>query len=364
METTGLTSIADPLGGGRTTAELSISVIVPVRNEGRRIESTLRQLLAQEYDSGKWEILVVDGESTDDTVEQVRKITADHPRVRLLHNPKRLSSVARNIGIQHARGEVMLLVDGHCELENRLLLKNVSEAFLRSGADCLGRPQPLEISGGTPLQQAVALARSSRLGHHPESFIYADRECFAPAKSVAIAYRREVFEKLGYFDERFDACEDVEFNHRIDKAGLKCFFTPSIQVRYHPRTNLRGLFKQLVRYGRGRVRLLRKHPETFSPGSFLPALFWSGVLFGWTGGFLWPVLWPAYFGVLGLYAAAIIAGSLQISFARKRVRLLPLLPVILVTIHLASATGVLLESIQLNFRKHSHEDRQDHNTSV
>ncbi len=126
-----ITSIANSTAGtpaSRANVDLSISVIVPVRNEGRHIESTLRGLLEQEY-AGEWEIIVVDGESTDDTAERVRRIAAEHPRVRLLANPKRLSSAARNIGIQHARGEAILIVDGHCELENRLLLKNVSAAF-------------------------------------------------------------------------------------------------------------------------------------------------------------------------------------------------------------------------------------------
>jgi succinoglycan biosynthesis protein ExoA len=327
------------------TAELSISVIVPVRNEGRHVESTLRQLLSQEYDSDKWEILVVDGDSTDDTAERVKKIAAENPRVRLLSNPKRLSSAARNIGIKNSRGDAVLIVDGHCELENRSLLKNVSEAFQSSGADCLGRPQSLDISAATPMQRAIALARSSRLGHHPDSLIYCDREQFAPAHSVAVAYRREVFEKVGYFDESFDACEDVELNHRIDEAGLKCFFTPSIRVQYHPRSSLIGLFKQLVRYGRGRVRLLRKHPETFSLGSFVPALFWLGVLLGWIGGFLCPPLWIAYFGALGIYLGAIFAQAASLSIRRRQIRLLFVLLPILVIIHLASATGSLSELI-------------------
>jgi succinoglycan biosynthesis protein ExoA len=240
----------------------------------------------------------------------------------------------------------VLIVDGHCELENRSLLKNVSEAFQSSGADCLGRPQPLDISDATPMQQVIALARSSRLGHHPDSLIYSDREQFAPAHSVAVAYRREVFEKVGYFDESFDACEDVELNHRIDKAGLKCFFTPSIGVQYHPRSSLSGLFKQLVRYGRGRVRLLRKHPETFSLGSFVPALFWLGALFGWIGGLLWSPLWFAYFGVLGIYFAAIFAQAALISIRQRKTRLLFILPPILIIIHLASAAGVLGELLR------------------
>ena len=86
------------------------------------------------------------------------------------------------------------------------------------------------------------MARSSWLGHHPDSFIYSKEERFVPAISVAVAYRRDVFDKVGFFDENFDACEDVELNHRIDKNRLKCYFTPSITVQYCPRKSLGGLF--------------------------------------------------------------------------------------------------------------------------
>lgn len=322
---------------------LSISVIVPVLNEGRHIQSTLHQLLDQEYDGKKLEILVLDGGSTDETIEKVRLLSEKNSCVRLMHNPKRLSSAARNIGIRSASGGIIVIVDGHCELDGRRMLANLSSAFRRSGAACVGRPQPLDISGATPMQQAIALARASRLGHHPDSFIYANRERFVPAHSVAVAYRRTVFEQIGGFDERFDACEDVEFNHRLDKAGLTCFFTPSVQVHYRPRSNLRGLFRQLVRYGRGRVRLLRKHPDTFSLGSFLPAIFWTGVVSGWLGGLLWSPLWLLYFGVIGLYAGAVLAESAAISIASRKLRLAPLLPLVFIVIHLASATGALLE---------------------
>src|SRR5262249_16530671 len=143
-----------------------------------------------------------------------------------------------------------------------------------------GRPQPLEVAGATPVQRAIAAARSSRLGHHPDSFIYSAAERFVPPQSVAVAYRRSVFETVGLFDERFDACEDVEFTPRVARAGLKCFFPPLAKVHYHPRGSLPGLFRQMVRYGRGRVRLLRKHPETFRLPGFLPALFLAGVAAG------------------------------------------------------------------------------------
>src|SRR5262249_40391212 len=151
-------------------------------------------------------------------------------------------------------------------------LRNVVSAFERSGADCLGRPQPLEIQHATPMQQAIATARRSWLGHNPNSFIYSAEERFVQAGSVAIAYRRNVFETLGLFDERFDACEDVEFNTRIDRAGLKCFFTPRIAVPYHPRGSMAGLVYQMSRYGRGRLRLAQKHPHSLSLPAMAPML--------------------------------------------------------------------------------------------
>ena len=237
-----------------------ISVIVPVRNEAPFIRRTLDQLLGQHYAPDRFEVLVVDGASTDGTPAVVRALEADHPNLRLLSNARRWSSAARNLGVQSARGDILVVIDGHCDVDNPDYLNDLADAFERSGADCVGRPQPLDVPGASALQRAIAAARASRLGHNPASYIYSAGEQFVPSKSVAIAYRRSVFEAVGYFDENFDACEDVEFNHRIDQAGLRCFFTPQVRVRYYPRTSLRGLFHQLRRYGQGRVRLLAKHP--------------------------------------------------------------------------------------------------------
>ena len=169
---------------------LFISAIVPVRNEARFIERTLTQLLAQDYDPERFEVLVVDGQSTDGTPEVVARFAAQHENVRLFANPRRLSSAARNIGIRNARGDAVLIVDGHCELDDRHYLTRLADAFQRSGADCIGRPQPLDVSGASRLQRAISAARSSWLGHHSDSYIYSSAAGFVPAKSVAVAYRR------------------------------------------------------------------------------------------------------------------------------------------------------------------------------
>jgi len=339
----------------RDTAErtkaLFISVIVPVRNEAKFIERTLSQLVAQDYDSQRFEVLVVDGESTDGTPDLVAQVAARHQNVRLFSNPRRLGSAARNIAIREARGDVVLLVDGHCELEDDRYLSHLADAFERSGADCIGRPQPLDVTGATTLQRAIAAARSSRLGHHPDSFIYSSAEEFVPAKSVAVAYRRSVFEKVGCFDETFDACEDVELNHRIDRAGLRCFFTPQVAVHYAPRDTLRGLFRQLVRYGCGRVRLRRKHPETLTIKTLLPGIFVLGCILGLV--LAWFSLWlaAAYVAALALYLVVVSGVSLAVAVARRDAAILPWLPLVFATIHFASGAGLLWEFLSVIRRK-------------
>ena len=363
-----------PEAQAREEAALFVSIIVPVRNESRFIERTLERLLSQDYGrpgAPGFEIIVVDGGSTDGTPDLVEKFAADYANIRLLANSKRLSSAARNIAIRVARGDVLLLVDGHCNLPGKRYLKDLADALQRSGADCLGRPQPQEAwstaqgaestASGSPLpaprsslERAVAAARSSRLGHHPDSYIYSSAEGFVPAKSVAVAYRREVFEKIGGFDERFDACEDVDFNHRVDRAGLRCFFTPRIAAHYAPRNTLRGLFRQLFRYGRGRVRLGRKHPETLSIKTLLPGLFVFGCLLGFA--LAWTSRWlaAAYALTLASYCIIVVIGSF-IAAGKRRTDFnlftkvdwaaLPWLPLVFATIHFGAGAGLLWEFV-------------------
>ncbi|MHB1035987.1 MAG: glycosyltransferase family 2 protein [Pirellulales bacterium] len=324
---------------------LAVSVIVPVRNEAKFINRTLAQLITQDYDSRRFEVLVVDGQSTDGTPDLVARVAAQHHNVRLLENPRRLSSAARNIAIREARGDVVVIVDGHCELGSTHYLSNLVDAFERSGADCIGRPQPQDIAGATALQRAIAAARSSRLGHHPDSFIYSSAEGFVPAKSVAVAYRRSVFDEIGPFDETFDACEDVELNHRIDHAGLRCFFTPTVTAHYAPRDTLRGLFRQLVRYGRGRVRLLRKHPETLTIKTLLPGIFVLGGILGLGLACLAPWLAATYLAAIAVYLVVVFGVSLAVAIARRDAPILPWLPLVFFTVHCAAGAGMWLEAV-------------------
>jgi polysaccharide deacetylase family protein (PEP-CTERM system associated) len=322
-----------------------ISVVVPVRNEARHVGRTLVQLLAQDYRADKFEILVADGQSTDGTQDIVRSLQNKHDNLFLVDNPNKLASAGRNRAIEVSRGEIVVIVDGHCELPGNCYLRELAAAFGRSEAAAVGRPQPLDVSEASPVQQAIGLARSSWLGHNPSSHIYSMREQFVPPDSVAVAYRRDVFAAVGLFDESFDACEDVDFNHRVGAAGFTCFFAPQTRVWYHPRKTLFGLCQQMARYGRGRVRLLRKHKETLSLACVAPAALVAAVV---TCGFLAifiPLLgWPLFAG-LSCYFLTICLESARIAVRSKTAHLVWLLPPVFAAIHWGAGLGILWEAL-------------------
>ncbi len=325
---------------------MKVSVVVPVRNEEGFIARTLDALLAQEFPEGQYEILVVDGESDDRTRAIVGEYACANSHVTLHENPRRWSSAARNIGINQSSGEFVVIIDGHCELRDRDYLAKVVAAFERSNADCLGRPQPLNIDRANRVQRAIALARSCWLGHHPDSYIFASGEGFVPAHSVAAAYRRTVFEKVGTFDESFDACEDVELNHRIDRAGLKCYWTDRLALPYVPRASFGGLFRQLKRYGRGRVRLMRKHAELTSIKSLMPGLLVAGIVAGLFVGAMSRELAVAYVAIVSLYLSIVFATSIVLAVRSRVLRMIPLVVTSFLAIHFGAGWGVLVEAIK------------------
>src|SRR6516164_6921665 len=111
-----------------------ISIIVPVRNEEAFIADTLQQLLTQRYAADRFEVLVADGRSTDETRTIVAALQTRYANLRLLDSPRRWSSAGRNVAVRAARGDIILLIDGHCELNNPNYLQNLADAFLNSGA--------------------------------------------------------------------------------------------------------------------------------------------------------------------------------------------------------------------------------------
>jgi glycosyltransferase involved in cell wall biosynthesis len=276
-----------------------ISVVLPVLNEAKDIGRLLAELMSQESPDGGFEIIVADGGSTDGTRRIVEEVSSRNPQVRLVENPGVRSSAGRNAGAREARGTYVLFLDGHCRIPTHRYLIRVQEIFQETGAACLCRPQPLrELAHGT-WSNAIAAARHSWLGHNPGSDIYGDQARFTDPRSAGAAYHREVLLDLGGYDERFDACEDVEFNHRIATAGLPAYVHPDLRVDYRPRNSLRAFFRQMHRYGRGRAHLMARHGVVPLPLVAVTLGLWLipliGLRWSWTvaavvlgsGVFLW-----------------------------------------------------------------------------
>lgn len=293
-----------------------ISVVIPVRNERAMLPRLLDELINQNYPADLFEILVVDGQSTDGTADLVRRrYSKQRVRIQVLDNPRIRSSAGRNLGIRAARGDVIVFIDGHCMAPSRNLLEDTAAILGQTGAGCLCRPQPLLAPAPTPSGEAIAQARAHWLGHGRDSLIYdLQKRGFVDPASSGATYVRNVFERVGLYDESFDACEDVELNTRVRKAGIRAYTDPRLAVYYQPRKNVRGLFRQMMRYGRGRIRLMRKHPDTFSKATLAPlaiVLALAVVPLAWI---LLPRIAAEILSIPALLFAAIVAvASLQLA---------------------------------------------------
>src|SRR5712664_1410044 len=335
---------------GRSLQDASfpfISIVIPVRNEEKHLGAVLEGLLGQDYPADRYEILVVDGNSTDGTarvVEEAAKRSAT--RTKLLANPGQLSSAGRNVGVRHSSGELIVFIDGHCHIPSREFLLDTARYFQSTGADCLSRPQPLTAPGSNWLQRIVADVRASLIGHGLDSTIYSSTlEGFVDPTSSGASYRRDVFDRIGLYDERLDACEDVEFNHRVFRAGLRAYISPRLTVQYHARSSLYGLWKQMVRYGRGRYRFNKKHPQAFSITQVIPALFLVWLLFGSVGSVISARIAQMLLWSTAAYGAVIVGSSIALGL-RRGWRHAVTAPSVYLTIHFGLGYGFLAEAAQ------------------
>ncbi len=260
-----------------------LSVILPVRNERKTLPGLIDRLLEQNYPPELYEIIVVDGRSSDGTADLVRRRYGNrHIRVRVVDNPSMRESVGRNAGIRVAAGDAMIFLSGHCAIPTLNFLGDTAEILEISGAGCLCRPQPLLALSETRMGEAIARARSTSFGlalNTEEITGYVD-----PPSSGA-TYLRTIFEQVGFFDDSFEECADFEFNERVRKAGILAYSDPRLSVYERPPQELHGLLAERFRFGRGMSRYMRKHPERSSVADIAPlgvllALLLS--LFAWS----------------------------------------------------------------------------------
>ncbi len=312
-----------------------VSVVVPVRNEERHIERCLGALGDQDYPRDRFEVMVVDGQSTDRTRQLVERFAAESTLdLRLLDNPQRRTAPALNIALRAARGEIIVRVDGHCIVAPDFLTESVA-AMDWSGADCVGGP--IRSAGEGCWGEAIAAAMSSPFGVGNAAFRVSEREQWTDTVAFG-AYRRGLFDSLGPFREDLDGGEDDEFNYRLLSAGGRILLTPAIRSTYVVRGSPAAAFRQYFGYGRAKVRVLSAHPGQTRWRQLVPPAFVASVVAGalmtlrGDRRLLQTVL--ASYGGAALAASAMTAG-------RTDVRLLPALPLAFAALHTGYGLGFL-----------------------
>ena len=286
------------------TAGVRVSVIVPCRNEREYIERCLECILDGDFPGDALEILVVDGRSDDGTRSIVWRYAAQFPTVRLLDNPLRVVPAALNIGIRAARGDIVARMDAHT-LYPPYYLSRLVRALETSGADNVGGRIVTLPAARTAVARGIALALGHPLGVGNAYFrIGTPRRRWVDTVPFG-CYRREVFDRVGLFDEELIRNQDDEFNQRLVRHGGRILLLPDVVSYYYARATLPqlartyyqyGLYKPLAARKGGGIRTLRQ----LAPITFLAAVVGLGI-----GGLAWPpaaVLWRL---VTGFYLAAV-----------------------------------------------------------
>jgi glycosyltransferase involved in cell wall biosynthesis len=256
-----------------------VSVVIAALNEEAFIGRLLDQLVVQTYPRDRLEIVIADGGSTDRTrvvIADRQAVQGESPRVVLTENPERVPSTGFNAAIRASSGDVILLVGGHAEVPPDFVEASV-DSLKASGADLAGGW--IETRGRTPKGRAIALAQSSRFGVGGNVF-RTGRANAGPVDTVPFgAYRRDVFDRFGWFDPRMVGAADGEFNFRLRRLGGSVWFDPAIRSVYFCRETYLALARQYYLYGRGKGWISRDHGRLPSMRQAAPPLFVLGLLF-------------------------------------------------------------------------------------
>jgi glycosyltransferase involved in cell wall biosynthesis len=314
-----------------------VSVIMPVRNEAAFIERSAGAVVAQDYPPERLELLIADGLSEDGTREIIGALEQRHANVRVIDNPGKIVATGLNAALRQAKGTIIVRVDGHCEVAPDYVSRCVSH-LLHDEVEAVGGT--VETIGESLTARAIATAMSSRFGVGGSAFRVANSTTQFTDTVAFPAYTRSLLDRGGPFDEELVRNQDDEYNYRLRKLGVKILLASDIHSRYYSRATVTKLASQYFQYGYWKVRVMQKHPRQMQPRQFAPpalvvALFSS---------LLMMLIFPraAYLGalVLGCYAVASIMASI-VAARKGKWQLLPLLPLVFATLHLAYGLGFL-----------------------
>ena len=314
-----------------------ISVVMPIRNEERYLRASVSAILNQDVGQRPLEVVLAIGPSNDRTLEIAREISEADSRVRWVLNPSGKTPTALNIGIAHARYEMIVRVDGHAELPPGYIAKGLTLLDSKNAVNVGGI---MAAQGRTPFESAVAAAMTSPLGVGASKF-HTGGEAGEVDTVYLGMFRKSALINVGGYDERFVRAQDWELNLRLREAGGRVWFDPALRVAYRPRPNLRTLAKQYFEYGRWRHVVIRVNNSTRNLRYLAPPLTTLGFFAGLVAGSFWK---PA-FVIPIIYLCFLVLAALKLSqfpvHGLRALGLLVRLPVVLATMHFAWGLGYL-----------------------
>lgn len=247
---------------------IEVSVIIPVYNEEKYIKRCLDSLIAQTYPREKMEWIIIDGNSSDRTVEIVRRYEDQYPII-LLINQARKTPISMNMGIKVSSGNYIVRFDAHTQFPEDYIDKCIN-ALENIDADNVGGYVDTKAEGR--VGGAIASVLSSKFGVGGSKFRTEKKSGYVDTVPFG-AFRREVFERVGLFNEKLLRSEDNDMNARIRAAGRKIYLDTDIHSIYYCRDSVSGLLKMAMQNGNALFRTFRENPKAMSIRHFIPFVF-------------------------------------------------------------------------------------------
>ena len=319
-----------------------LSVIIPCRNEERFIARCLDSILQNDYPSDRLEIIVVDGMSADATWRIVNTYADEFPLIIPLRNERRITPMALNLAIPIASGEVICRIDAHARIAPDYLRRCV-ELLLANGAQNVGGAMRTLPANSTLAAQCIALCMSHRFGVGNSDF-----RAGSSAKPILTdtvfggCYRKDVFARVGLFNENLLRSQDFEFNQRIRRSGGKIILDPAIKCDYFPAPNLKAFATHNFHDGIWAI-LPFAHSEVVPVRlRHLAAFFALAIFLLLSVASIWFTAARIAFLITALaYTVASLAFSAEIAFKNRSWRCFLMLPLVFAIRHLAYGLGSL-----------------------